>query len=657
MSDQPLEQGIDIPINTGKQFPVLKDLLKSVSVARKFSNLYGTDHPNSIQAIEALSDIILDFINSFPRPTCVFTRDAVIINDHYYESSSESQAIYERLRARGCMAISIVGAVSGDQIREFLAFLNTDPSEIRRQGGPSTYLRSRGVSRIVATEAVYMSGESTEEKPSEAQLDAPQMDRAMGAVIEWLIKQDEDDEPPRLPILQIISDPDMAAKLIREAVTKLHASRRKSTQGEIVTEVVDDLKGLAGEDPENWDKSTPQIRKAISKLPTAMRPACGFFPDRDDVEVESYSGKTVDISEIETVVAEALESGNDTLESLAPSFDYLADLLGVKASGLPTTWKSELEPVSIIRSSGGTYATLMVWETSPTEHGRIVRALAALIPKAMELDDVDTALTFVEGLVEEAQRIGDESWNVSNAKSALQSIEIDTLHALVEGALKSSSYRAKDIVASLVETIPSLSIHLVGYLGTCKAESFNHALKTSLRESGQSAISVLGGVLRSKSSVTAETALEVLVGIGTTSAIREVASAMEGSDIVFSIKALNALPNARIPMVADICIKALLSKSADVRCAALAALGKLGDDNSVNHIIRIATRRGQGSEDAAERIAAIQALGRVGGDEARECLESLSTRRPFIGKAAYEPIRLAAEQALEMSKDSIRKAA
>lgn len=657
MIDQPQGSNVVIPNEPEQQFPALRDLLKGIKIAQKMTSLYGSDHPNTVQAIEALTEIITDFVGSFTRPTCVFTNDAVVVNDRYYAATTESRSMYERLRARGTMAITFIGDVSSEQARQFTAFLNTDPSEIRNQGGPSEFLKKHSVTRIVATEAVYTSGE-TDSPTDEVQLNQHGLDLAVGAVIDWLIRQDEEDELPRLPISQILSDPDMAAKLIREAVTKLHASRRDKKESDLSGEVIDDLKNLTGDDPSKWDNSTPQIRKAVSKLPIAMRPKNGFLPDVDDIETMNHNKTTVDVSAVETIVSEALQNNAEVgAEGIQPNLKKLVSLLDARASGIPTTWKVELEPTAIIKSASGTYATLMAWEKSATEHGRIAHALAALIPRALEINDIDTALMIAESLIEEIGRKTEDIWQVSNARSALLSIDQQTLKQLVESALQEGSYRAKDLATSIVETLPSLALILADFLGIYKADSFNQTLRHALVDAGQSAVPVLGRILRGRIVESTEAALETLAEIGTTSAVGEIAAAMEQMDLVFTIKALCILPKARIPLTTETCLKALSHASTDIHRAALAALGKLGDENSVKQVIRIATRRGLDPDYVAEKMVAIKTLAQIGGDEAYGCLDSMARHRPFMGKSAYEPIRLAAFHAAEEIRNSEPKTA
>jgi hypothetical protein len=563
MQDETPRCEIVVPIGREDQFPALKDLLKGINTARKFVNLYGEDHPTSVQSIQSLTEIVADFTVQAERPTCVFTDDAVIVNDGCYKWSMESRAINERLRARGVMAISFVGASPEEQVRGFLSFLNAEPADIRQAGGPSEYLRRHNVRRIVATEAVYTAGEESG-GPDESRLTADTMDMAIGSVIDWLMKQEEEDELPRLPIIEILSDPDMAAKLIREAVTKLHASRGEATPGELAGEVVHDLKDLAGSDPDRWDKATPQVRKAISKLPDDMRRSNrGFLPDVDGVEEPSLAGKgrMVDTSDIEYMVSEAVISGEDCQQDI----NDFASLLGAKANGLMSAWKNELEPVSVVKSSGRTFSMLMAWEGSPMEHGRIAHALAALIPRVLTLGDEQCALMFAGSLVEEVNRDAEPIWRAANARSAIRSIEADALESVVRSAMDSGGYQGKHVAASLVEAVPDAAISLVGLLGTYATEPFNESLKKGIVRCGQQAIGPLNRLLREGTPTAVESALDILVEIGSASAINGVVTSLECANPSFVILVLNALSKAQTPLAVDACVGALSSESQEVR--------------------------------------------------------------------------------------------
>ncbi|MDO8682622.1 MAG: hypothetical protein Q7N50_03985 [Armatimonadota bacterium] len=642
------KEGIDpAVVETERQAPALREFLRAINAAQKQLSMYGAEHPNTLESLCALAQRLDEFMGDFDRATCVFTKDVMIVNDRQYPATNDSRELFQRLRARGVMAITFVGASSGDQMGEFLSFLNVEPRQVRQQGGPSVYLRKHGVSHIVATAAVYTgSDEADDEREAAETFDANSVgvDRAIGAVIGWLSKQDEDqEEAQRLPITEILSHPDMAAKLIREAVTKLHDSRKKETAGELATEVIHDLKELAVNDPTKWDNATPQIRKAISKL-TELRPeARGFAPGRKEPDNEpAASAKVVDTGQVEAMVANAIDSQS---KSDAIKLRELNGLFDTKVTGLASKWRSELEPSGFISSSGMTLVTLMEWENRPAEHSRIANALAGLIPRAIEARDMESVTLFTETLSNEANKPNELDWRRSNARSALQSIEHTCLRQLVEDFLKNGGYRAKDVAGALVRAVPSLAVHLVDLLGIHNAESFNEALRQGMIESKQAAVEPLTRLLGGQSATAREAALEILAEIGSMSAIRAIADVMDTCDVAFIIKALEQLSKMPSPLAVEACAKKLSHQDPGARGAALSAMGKMGVGAGLPHIVRIATRSAFLGGDVSEKAAAIEALGRVGGPEELPCLDKMANARPLIGRNRYEAVKTAARQA------------
>lgn len=657
MTEHDMDKKAADPIPLEKQPPALKDLLSLVNASRRQSSLYGADHPNTLRASGEVASMIDEFLASFDRATLVFTRKSVVANEHSYVASTDSQELFQRLRARGAMALTFVGAISPEQVAAFLGFLNTEPSAVRDDGGASTYLRKHAVSRIVATDAVFTSGADFDDlddgTTSRADWDVENMDRAVGAAIDWLSRQEDEEgeeETPLLPITEILSRPDQAAKLIREAVTKLHASRRQETPGELASEVVHDLRDLAGTDREKWDNSTPQIRKAISKLPKGIRPEISGFTEEDELggETTPTTGRRIaDIREIEAKVAEVLEETQTLGKNVAfPTPEAFGSLFGAKADGLLSSWRRELQPGLVMESSGKTLGTLMTWETRGSEHERIARALAGLIPRAIEMHDVVSAQMIAASLITEMRREDALNWRSMNAKVALASVDTKTLKPLVEGALASGEASGKEIASALVETLPDLALEMVGLLGKSGAQSFNEALKRGIIASGPGAVAPLGKHLREGVGASREMALEVLVGMKGAAAIREVAGVLSGADAEFIVRALKQMPAVRIPLVTEICTTHLSHGSAEVRCAALGALGELGDESAVPVIAQMALRNSLKQDDTAEKLQAIQALARMDCPEALDCLQKMAKKRPLLGRSRYEVIRLSAERAL-----------
>ncbi|MCE5314924.1 MAG: HEAT repeat domain-containing protein [Armatimonadota bacterium] len=640
----------------------LHDMLKAIELARRQISLYGADHPNSGEVIEELAECVREFVASYERATCVFTKSAVIVNEHNFTISRDSIDIFHRIRARGVMAITFVGAPPVDQLREFTAFLNVEPRDIRANGSPSAYLRSKGVSRIALTEAVYTSGEACDDESNESRLEwnPENEDRAVASAIEWLARQDkdDDDDPPKLPITQILSNPDSAAKLIREAVTKLHALKRDNTSGEVAGEVLHDLKSLAGTDSEEWDKATPQIRKAISKLPADMRPSFSGFTFEDDDQTSETGAPKAEISDIETMVDDLLwDKLNSVPISVLPEPSNFERLFGARAYGPLSIWRNELQPKSVMNSTGTTLITLLRWESSACEHGRIAHALAELALRALEINNLDTALLFAGSLIEDANSDTDIGWRRSNAKSALIGLQSETLVSLIDQALATNSYDARRIAASLIDLCPEIALDLVSLLGTYSSEEFKAAFSRAIIKAGTSAATPLSNLLNCGTPTGKLAALETLVEIGRAWALEEVATVIKGEDSPLAVQALKLLPRVRIPMTSEILVEAIGHHSVEVRCAALEALGEFGDQSTLPQIVRAATHNGLVGDQTPEQLAAIEALGKIGTDEALKHLEKIASHKPLFGRNKFETIRQAAHQAAERIRNAHFEAA
>lgn len=645
---------------------VLISLVLALNAARRQMSLYGPNHPNTGQSAEGLSQTFGEFANAFGRATLVFTQTAALVNEHAFSASSESQELFGRLRARGVMAVTIVSPPPPEQIVTFIGFLNEEPDVVRAQGGASAFLRKRGVSLIVATDAVYSSGDGADEAEDgpQATPDPKDIDRALGAAIDWLLKQDDDEEEvPRLPIAEILSSPDEAAKLIREAVTKLHASRRQDTRGQIAGEVVHDLKDLAADDPDKWDSATPQIRKAMSKLPKEMRPEIAGFTEDDaseEAQQASRSSHVADIFEIESQIAEIIGeslSSNAGLELPAP--DAFSSLFGASASGLLSSWRRELQPGMVIGSSARTIGTLMEQETRAVEHERIARALASLFPRSIEMKDLVSARDIVGGLLRETERGESDDWRVANARSALQSLDKGLLRQAALAWSVSADARAKQVAAHLVETLPELALTMVDLLGSRDHVELSSAIGRGVARCGTAAISPLGRLLVSATDGAKDLALNALIDMGLSAAMHEISRSLAAANEVFVVRALARLSSVRHPDIVDASVGLLASNSSAVRCAALAALGEFAVPTTVPAIIRAASRRGLSEEDIAEKTAALEALGRMDSDEARDYLEKTASRYRLLGKKRYEIIRATAERILKTMRQekTDRKAA
>jgi len=641
-----------------EQPDALKAFLAAMSAARRQASMYGDDHPNSKAALADVSERIVEFADAYGRATCIFTHDAVIVNQHNYAASRDSVELCERLRARGAMAFTIVGEPSPEHVREFLAYLNMEPREVRQQGGPSQYLRARGVSRIVLTESIYALGEEEDgPKASErSEWEGAGDDVVIAAVIDWLAIQDADREalPPKLPIMRILSDPDSAARLIREAVTKLHASRRDMTEGECVSEAISDLKSVASDNPEEWDKAAPRIRKALGKLPEGMQFSTVGFALKS-VETD---GHDANVELAETLVHEVLEKiAADQDQSHVPHPQVFERFFGAKAPGLLSIWKCELQPTSVLESTGRTLETLLTWETNACEHGRIASALAALIPRALEIDDTHCVLLFTEWLLDDALRDTQLGWRRTNVRAALESLGEEELTHVVETLVAMNKPRSHEAASWLLDVVPRAALSLIGQWANPVMQVLSPALKKAAIELGSEARPVLSRLLRGGSTTESTAALDILSEAGGTWAAGEIADAMRHGHTDFILAALDVLPRIRVPLVTQTCLGLLGHGEQRIRLAALTALARMKDPTALPDVARIAARHSPfGRQATDEPIAALRTLAAIGGLEAADCLRTIAERHPRLGRSRYEPIRKEAQRLLDRPDDWLKAA-
>lgn len=640
----------DAQINADPQPLALKDFMRILNAGRRQSSLYGSDHPSTQQAIEDLMQTVKAFLDCFGPSTFVLTEEAVILNDNWYKSSGESRELFQRLRSRGAMAFSLVGEPTLDQVTEFLTYLNTEPREVRKQGGSNSYLRKNGVTRIVATDTIYVSGDE-EPGSTDQSAEAPSVDRAIAAVVAWLSKQDDEEvETPRFRTTEILSNPDTAARLIREAVTKLHSSSKKKRQSELATDVVNDLKDLASTNHQDWDKTTPSIRKAISKLPREMRPSLGGFGACDqDVEIDESphaNCASANAAEVEAQVNELLETAIGTNSTgLQTALPAIEKLFGAVSSGLLSNWKSELQPNTAVRSSGWTLAMLIAWETNSSEHGHIARSLAALIPRAIGMGEMQLALDAADCLAEEVNRPDQLPWRSINSRTALQTIEVSALKGLVEYALQSNDQRSQSTALLLVEVLPQLAMAMVETTINCTNEQFMDSLRAGIEKAGRTAAPVLGQLLRDGSPSTRWDALQLLAALRTDWALLEVESGLIQADPVFLARALDVILQVQSPITSRICTENLKHKSPTVRCAAVRSLGFIGDESALPYLVQCAARRAYRSYHVDEQVAAVQALGKLGGNDMIKFLDNIAISRSLFWRSKYEHVRSAAAEA------------
>ncbi len=315
--------------------------------------------------------------------------------------------------------------------------------------------------------------------------------------------------------------------------------------------------------------------------------------------------------------------------------------------GLLSSWQTELRPGSVLESCGRTLSMLMASESRTAEHERLVRATARRIAYALDTNDMNCAALFLQSVVDEIKLEGQQHWRGANARNALQSLDTAGLRQLVENALTSGDYGTREVAAELVEVLPDLALSLAGLLGVHAGEPFNESLKAGIAKSGPAGLALFEQCIREGGYLAKLSAIEGLIGMAGPSGLQKVAGLLPDMDDAAAVAALRLLGATRAPLAAEICRTALFHASSEVRCAALTALGELGNESDVPQIIWLATRRTYFRDFTAERITAIQALGRMGETVALPRLKRIAGRRVVIGRGRYKQVRAAAHEAIQ----------
>lgn len=626
-----------------EQPPVLREVLERLVLAQAQLNLYGAEHPRAVESVQALVQSIDKFVSCFELPRCVFTNETVAVNEQLFTGTSTSRTLFERLRIRGAAAITLLEVPRIEQLMEFLCFMNVEPRAVREQGGPQAYLSARGVDQIAVTELAWHTSRGAaqsdaEESQEESDLEPSDAEPSV-AVDQRSGLTERDDSASVVTGNESLANPEELADLIREEYAESQAA-----DGESPVEMIQRLKDLYTGDTKQWDEAVPEVKKAVADLPEQARKMSAFSGTGDQ---ENSNAAVADAAEVEALVARLVEEQLGSRPETIPSLAHFEALFGATPCGLLSSWQTELRPGSMLESCGRTLSMLMASESRTAEHERLVRATAHRIAHALDTNDMNCAALFLQSVVDEIKQEGQQHWRGANARNALQSLDTAGLKQLVENAVASGDYGAREVAAELVEALPDLALSLAGLLGVHAGEPFNQSLKAGIAKSGPAGLALFEQCIREGGYLAKLSALDGLIGMAGASGLQKVAGLLPDMDDAAAVTALRLLGATRAPLAAEICRRALSHASSEVRCAALSALGELGDKSDVPRIICFATRRAYFRDFTAERIAAIQALGRIGETVALPTLKKIAGSRVVIGRGRYKQVRVAADEAIE----------
>lgn len=623
-------------------------LLKSISRAQQIAGLYGKRHPNTLKGIQDLTTITTQQFEQSSKITYTFTKEAIFVNDIPYAHSIDSIHLLHKLRMRGVLSITLIPPMVQTQIGGFIDFLLEDPQNMKENGGPERFLQERGVTCITLTEAVYVSESDNDEQDnmnpgsSSALPDSTHVDTA----VRWLTSRKKSIDSPDISLIDLLADTQSASILIVQAVERLSREAVPLNESQITSEIINDFRELANGDREKWDSATPQIRKSISQLPPHLRPVISGFASVSSEEMEGCA--IVDAGEMESRIAEIF---SDSQGGLRPEQDLresdLTPLFMMKTKGLLSSWQAELEPSGILSACGSTYESLLTWSSSREEHIRIASALSTMVVRAVESDDIDTAVFLVEILIKESRQEHIDAWRNVNARDVLINTDSTILKKLAESALNDLDYHHKNISAMLVEIVPNLALSMIHLLGAHRLEPFDRSLRNGLRQAGDRSLVYITNVLKDGTINAKESALDVLIEIGSTLALGELASIIEGPDIDIACRALNKIGDQYNSRLAKVCLSSISSRSNDLQRAAIDAARRMNEKSAIPLLESIALRGSLRPEYIDIRIEAIKTLGEIGGEAQITTLGRVVRNQPFIGRKQYEPVSEAAKLAIE----------
>lgn len=628
------------------------NLLRSINRALLSAGLYDKGHPNALGCLQNLVDIVTQQFEQSPKITYMFTKEAIFVNDVPYTNSTDSIHLFHKLRMRGVLSITFNLPITCEQVDGFIAFLLEEPQDIRENGGPEKYLQDHGVTSVTLTEAIYVLEEGDNELSDinpDANSESSDLENVDTAV-KWLTSRRKSADAPDVSLIDLLANTQSASVLIIQAVERLCQEAFPCSESQITSEIIDDFRELANGDREKWDNATPQIRKSISKLPLHLRPVISGFASVSSADMEGYD--VVDVGQMESRISQIfIKPDGDLRPEQDLNESDLDPLFKMKTRGLLSSWEAELEPSSILSACGSTYESLLTWSSSREEHMRIAGAISTMVVRAMESGDVNTAVFLIEILIKETRQEHADAWRNVNARDVLINTDFSTLKKLAESALRNLNYHHKEISAMLVEIIPNLALSMISMLGTYRSEPFDNSLRNGVKIAGDRSLMLLTGLLKNGSISAKESALDVLVDIGSMLALGELASIIEGPDIDLACRALSKIGDKYNSRIINACHAAITGKSPDLQRAAIDAVRRMNEKSSIPLLESIAMHGSLKPELIDIRIEAIKVLGEIGEEAQVTTLERVVRNQPLIGRKQYAAVSDAAKLAIEQIRN------
>lgn len=131
------------------------DFAYALEVGLKNAQLYGANHPRSLEALKLLTQSAERFTADHERVQVVAARGRIFLEGEPIDSSPQSTALMRQLEERKLGGFTITRGARGDELQQFIRILHIKPAQIEARGGASQLLADADVTNIRLTRVRY----------------------------------------------------------------------------------------------------------------------------------------------------------------------------------------------------------------------------------------------------------------------------------------------------------------------------------------------------------------------------------------------------------------------------------------------------------------------------------------------------------------------
>ena len=671
--------------------PIADDLItvfdRLVS-ARRAIGLYQEDHPIAVAARDEACLALEAALRERGKLTLTATEAGLLIDAKAYRQTADTEALAKRMRQHGILSIIFHAGVDPTELSVLLSAMDLPTARLRAKGGVRQILMSSGVTRI---EAEDMSFADDSPQPSE-EIHALQLEARWDDLLQQLAQVlcddgDEIDEDTYDQLLQVLSDPSLAGRLLGECLSLAGAQATEGGRAAFIGQIVQRMERIIlARSSAEWEKVKSNVRAAIAKLPPAVRPRIFTFhatklgqgPPSPDEVVATPGNERVPamLKELGTALAEArnlpreftdafvgLERGDQAMGLLGADARIPASRLAQVLNGMAAMKFQPLSPweemTDMLQSARGhtaladTVATLLEIldkETKLDGYSKVATELERKTHELMDRNQRAAALHALAALARHANETNDfPAWQRLRARAALQAIGTDAILSFVAQMIRTATPEQAETATQLLIFLGERAAPMLIQL---MAEPLMPGADTAVAEAlvrlGDLAVPELCRTLHSGYSQVGQAVVRVLSRIGTPAALEGLGKALQARDVLVRLAAVQALGKTNAPEAARLLLPGLTDHNPSIRRAAIAAIGDLRSTQAVPELSRLALAHpGLFARCVGDQFEAICSLGKIGGGQAIQTLSRVLKRRSLFGAAKTDEIRLAAAAALK----------